>query len=131
MVGIMLVVLMRSDHLPYLLRPQTRQHERGPYGAGNKGGVAFWAHLYGTPICIISSHLAAHTNKVEKRNQDYHSLRERLLFFSSPNHEFVNPLDACHTIWAGDLNYRVDFSGEHRMNADQMNAAYCTCVALA
>ena len=36
---------------------------------GNKGGVAAALSLYGTPLCFVTAHLAAHQSKVKQRNE--------------------------------------------------------------
>lgn len=117
MVGLVLIVMVYDCHVPWMLHPQTRAHGTGPLGLlGNKGGVAFWAEFYGTPICIIGCHLAPHQNKRRKRDQNFHTLKRELIFFSSITDSAVYPMDAKrlggHLLWLGDMNYRLDYESE-------------------
>ena len=114
LVGMLLFVFVRDEHEPFC-SARVAALGTGPLGAGNKGAVAASIRLYGSTLCIVSSHLAAGATGVRARNSEVASLQEQLTFTDpseaiSPNglplpprsigdHEFV--------VWFGDLNYRI------------------------
>lgn len=65
---------------------------------GNKGAVGIRFKIGATWIGFISSHLAAHTNQLERRNQDFADICKSL--------SLVMGSDL--VLWAGDLNYRLE-----------------------
>ena len=81
---------------------------------GNKGGVGISFKLYETSLCFVGSHLAAHQNKIENRNDDYltivKGLTPLLYQLNSQSIDITNQFD--HIFWFGDLNYRIDLSRE-------------------
>ncbi|KAG0249594.1 hypothetical protein DFQ27_009915, partial [Actinomortierella ambigua] len=90
----------------------------------NKGGVAIRIRYKDSHLCFIGSHLAADTSQLERRNQDYQELCRKLSFpvvknvsrrgtkSATGNATLANIFDCDHTIWAGDLNYRVALTEE-------------------
>ena len=70
----------------------------------NKGGVALAMKLRNTPLCFINSHLAAHQDKVIQRNQDVRNILRSTRLGST----MCELTTQYHTIWMGDLNYRID-----------------------
>jgi len=66
-------------------------------------GVSFW--LYDYSFCFISSHLAAHIEKVGKRNADYKEIISQMKLGNKDidiNNQFH------YMYWMGDLNYRLE-----------------------
>lgn len=47
---------------------------------GNKGGVGVHFNLYHTSLCFVNTHLSAHMEEVEKRNQEYKLIMDKMMF---------------------------------------------------
>ncbi|TMW68020.1 hypothetical protein Poli38472_007692 [Pythium oligandrum] len=117
LVGILLVVFVRADHVDYVREVHGATAGVGIMGMmGNKGGAAVRLSFYDSTLCFVCAHLAAHRENVTGRNADYanilskidfkdndESLTSDMRFYSGEppilNHDFV--------FWIGDLNYRI------------------------
>ncbi|GES89205.1 type II inositol 1,4,5-trisphosphate 5-phosphatase isoform X3 [Rhizophagus clarus] len=81
LVGILLIVLVKKEHAPYIKEIRTDCVGVGIMGMmGNKGGVAIRFRFYDSYLCFMNCHLAADPNGLERRNQDYMDLCQRLTF---------------------------------------------------
>jgi inositol-1,4,5-trisphosphate 5-phosphatase len=71
---------------------------------GNKGAVAVRMNCYGSSMCVVNSHLAAHDEMIEERINDYQRIKEGTNFSVKFN---KNIYDHDYIFWFGDLNFRL------------------------
>uniref|UniRef100_A0A1X7SKQ3 Inositol polyphosphate-related phosphatase domain-containing protein n=1 Tax=Amphimedon queenslandica TaxID=400682 RepID=A0A1X7SKQ3_AMPQE len=71
LVGILLLVYVKDELVPHVSSVDYNYVPCGLVGGhfGNKGGVAIRFNIYHSSVCIVNTHLAAHIDEVEKRNQ--------------------------------------------------------------
>eukprot|EP00762_Andalucia_godoyi_P000848 ANDGO_03734.mRNA.1 Polyphosphatidylinositol phosphatase INP53 len=104
LVGILIVVYVKEEHMMYVKNVQTKYQAVGIMGImGNKGGVAVRFDFYETSVCCITAHLAAHMGHVARRNQNFHDILANLAFTSKCKSVYDHDM----IFFFGDLNYRV------------------------
>lgn len=107
LVGMMLIVLIKEKHLPHVRNIVCDTVGTGIMGKmGNKGGVSMRFEFHSTSLCFVNSHLAAHVEEYERRNQDFRDICSRTRFVQ-PSQQAKAIKDHDQIYWLGDLNYRI------------------------
>ena len=116
LVGMMLIVYVKTAHLEHVSNVSVDTVGTGIMGKlGNKGGVSIRFTFHSTNVCVVNSHLAAHMEELERRNQDHQDICSRTVFTHYerisgdpslyPGQRRIKDHDMI--FWIGDLNYRL------------------------
>lgn len=107
---IRLVVLSKTEHISKITNIEQGSKATGFMNMlGNKGGLGISFKFQETSLCFIGTHLAAHEERLNQRNQNILEIVQNL--------KLGNPdLDIAqfdHIFWMGDMNYRIDLPYTH------------------
>ncbi|OQV19290.1 Inositol polyphosphate 5-phosphatase OCRL-1 [Hypsibius exemplaris] len=106
LVGMMLLVYVLEKHAGHVKNVAAAHVGTGIMGwMGNKGGVGIRLEFHGSELCFVSAHFAAHTEEVERRNEDFRNICERMVFNQLQFPKRIKDHDII--MWLGDFNYRI------------------------
>ncbi|XP_035785314.1 phosphatidylinositol 4,5-bisphosphate 5-phosphatase A-like isoform X6 [Anopheles albimanus] len=118
MQGLLLSVFARRKHLLHLRQVETEYTRTGLGGIwGNKGAVSIRMNIYGSSICLVNAHLAAHDHMLEERINDYERIVQEQKFHVKAKETIF---DHDYVFWFGDLNFRL--TGEATTSPDEIRA---------
>jgi phosphatidylinositol-bisphosphatase len=79
-VGMMLTIVVKRSLRSSISKITTSMVGTGTLKFGNKGGVGASFQLNETFLCFVNSHLAAHVQEFERRNEDHDEILRRMQF---------------------------------------------------
>lgn len=80
LVGMMLTIVIKKSLRGSISKISSAMIGTGTLRFGNKGGVGVSFQLNETLICFVNSHLAAHVQEYERRNQDHDEILRSMQF---------------------------------------------------
>ncbi|KAI9486626.1 MAG: Endonuclease/exonuclease/phosphatase [Benjaminiella poitrasii] len=141
LVTMLIIVIAKKSHKPFISEVASTYAGVGLMNMmGNKGGISVRFRFHDSYLCFVTSHLAAFTDRTEKRNQDFTEISKRLIFpyrydpvtdyisysWNDGGDEGVSFLESNNVIrdwtteasifhndfliWCGDLNYRINLN---------------------
>lgn len=106
MQGIVLNVWILPEHYIHIHNIESQYTKTGLGGFyGNKGAVSLRMSLYGTGVCFVVSHLAAHDEKLQERINDYNHIVNKHQYTTN---NYRQIFDHDLVFWFGDLNFRLN-----------------------
>ncbi|KAL9704058.1 hypothetical protein quinque_007576 [Culex quinquefasciatus] len=106
LVGMMLTVAVKKSLRDQISDCLTAAVGTGTLKWGNKGGVGVSFQLNEALLCFVNTHLAAHTQEVDRRNDDHDEIIRRMSFEKTFRGRSID--EHHHIFWIGDLNYRLN-----------------------
>ncbi|XP_065091560.1 inositol polyphosphate 5-phosphatase OCRL [Ochlerotatus camptorhynchus] len=116
LVGMMLTVAVKKSLRDRISDCLTAAVGTGTLKWGNKGGVGVSFQMNEALLCFVNTHLAAHTQEVDRRNEDHDEIIRRMSFEKTFRGRSIN--EHHHIFWIGDLNYRLTGDTTQRMVND-------------
>ncbi|KAL7033635.1 hypothetical protein ACKWTF_007654 [Chironomus riparius] len=113
LVGMMLTILVKKSIRSSISKICTSMVGTGTLKFGNKGGVGASFQLNETCLCFVNSHLAAHVQEFERRNEDHDEILRRMQF--NDGFKSRNILEHDQIFWIGDLNYRITIADDDQI----------------
>lgn len=105
LVGMMLTIAIKKSLRSSISKCCSASVGTGTLKFGNKGGVGVSFHINETVMCFVNSHLAAHVQEFERRNEDHDEILRRMVFSDGFRQRTIN--EHHQVFWIGDLNYRL------------------------